>query len=482
MKKIFLLFLSFLTSIGTIFAIDVQIGDLYYYLDTDEQTAKVIPNPNGMYSGDISIPSTVTYNSVAYSVTTINYAAFRSCTGLTSVTFPDNLTLIWQNAFEGCTGLTSVTIPCNVITIGIDAFKSCSALTSVTINSNAIASSTYAFGASLGNIFGNQVIDYILGDSITNIGESAFNGCSGLKNVAISDSVLSIGAHAFDGCKSLTSITIPNKVTSIGTYAFTSCSGLTSVTLGNRVVNIDAWAFSGCSALTSITIPRSVTSLGMGAFCYCSNMTSITNYASTPQSLGSNAFYSVRTSIPLYVPAASIDLYRAANGWKDFKNILPIERVTETETAEIVTETTASTVTITWPQVSGADMYEIVINDAEENVICTYTFDSQGYLLSGLFYAPSKNRAPQQTQAAGFAYTIIGLTSGTTYSYELTAKDSNGNVLNTDTGSFATQSDESTAFENVAAKYGRTRKIFRNGQIFILRGDKTYTITGAEVK
>ena len=55
-------------------------------------------------------------------------------------------------------------------------------------------------------------------------------------------------------------------------------------------------------------------------------------------------------------------------------------------------------------------------------------------------------------------------------------------MLNTDTGSFATQSDESTAFENVAAKYGRTRKIFRNGQIFILRGEKVYTLQGQEVK
>ena len=56
-QKLFTLLLAVAASIGTIFAIDVQIGDLYYYLDTDEQTANVIPNPNGMYSGDISIPS-----------------------------------------------------------------------------------------------------------------------------------------------------------------------------------------------------------------------------------------------------------------------------------------------------------------------------------------------------------------------------------------------------------------------------------------
>ena len=50
-------------------------------------------------------------------------------------------------------------------------------------------------------------------NSVTTIGESAFEGCERLKNIDIPNSVTTIGAWAFDGCSSLTDITIPNKVT-----------------------------------------------------------------------------------------------------------------------------------------------------------------------------------------------------------------------------------------------------------------------------
>ena len=59
--------------------------------------------------------------------------------------------------------------------------------------------------------------------SVTEIGLSAFNGCTGLTSVAIGNSVTSIGVRAFSGCTSLTSITIPNSVTSIGYDAFSYC-------------------------------------------------------------------------------------------------------------------------------------------------------------------------------------------------------------------------------------------------------------------
>jgi hypothetical protein len=74
----------------------------------------------------------------------------------------------------------------------------------------------------------------------------------------------------------LTSITIPNSVTSIGDKAFQDCSGLTSVTIGNSVTSIGKSAFSGCTGLTSISIPGSVTSIEKDAFAYCTNLKYIT--------------------------------------------------------------------------------------------------------------------------------------------------------------------------------------------------------------
>ena len=58
-------------------------------------------------------------------------------------------------------------------------------------------------------------------------------------------------------------------VTSIGGSAFEKCSGLTSITIPNSVTSIGQWAFYGCSGLTSVTIPNSVTSIGVGAFQIC---------------------------------------------------------------------------------------------------------------------------------------------------------------------------------------------------------------------
>lgn len=104
---------------------------------------------------------------------------------------------------------------------------------------------------------------------VTSIGETAFNGCSGLTSVSIGNSVASIGNYAFYGCSGLTSIIIPNSVTSIGEYAFYYCSGLTSITIPNSVTSIGGYAFEDCSCLTSITIPNSVTSIGYGAFHLC---------------------------------------------------------------------------------------------------------------------------------------------------------------------------------------------------------------------
>ena len=109
--------------------------------------------------------------------------------------------------------------------------------------------------------------------SVTSIGDDAFynplSNCSSLTSVTIPNSVTSIGNSAFEGCCSLTSVTIPNSVTSIGNSAFNDCDSLTSVTIPNSVTSIGDAAFEGCSSLTSVTIPNSVTSIGNWAFNHC---------------------------------------------------------------------------------------------------------------------------------------------------------------------------------------------------------------------
>ena len=214
---------------------------------------------------------------IGNSVTFIGDEAFYECYSLTSVTIPNSVTHIGERAFYYCSSLTSVTIPNSVTFIGDEAFYKCYSLTSVTLNSNDIVSKKYTYEKGISDIFGSQVEKYILGNSVTSIGDYAFSDCSALTSFTIPNSVTSIGYRAFYDCSSLTSITIPNSVTSIGSSAFYGCSSLTSITIPNSVTSIAYWTFRGCSSLTSVTIPNSVTSIGDGAFEDCSSLTK-TNY------------------------------------------------------------------------------------------------------------------------------------------------------------------------------------------------------------
>ena len=128
----------------------------------------------------------------------------------------------------------------------------------------------------------------------------------------------SIGYTQFSQCQNLVSVTIPNSVTIIGSDAFYQCTGLTNVTIPNSVTSIGLEVFQYCSGLASVTIPNSVTSIGRQTFFQCTGLTSITVEATTPPTLGSNAFQSTNAKLVIYVPSESVDAYKAASGWSTY--------------------------------------------------------------------------------------------------------------------------------------------------------------------
>ena len=225
--------------------------DGIYYITNGDGTVEVTSNG---YTGDVVIPSSVTYSGTTYSVTSIGEDAFWGCSGLTSVTISNSVESIGSSAFRDCSGLTSVTIPNSVTSIGDYAFLNCSGLTRVDISS---------LEAWLGIKFDN-----FASNPLYHAHHLYLNG-EEVKDLVIPNSVTSIGNYAFFNCSGLTSVTIPNSVASIGNKAFEGCSGLTSVTIGNSVTSIGRYTFSSCSGLTSVTIPNSVTSIGYGAFVWC---------------------------------------------------------------------------------------------------------------------------------------------------------------------------------------------------------------------
>ncbi len=261
-------------------------------------TSITIPNSITSISSDAFYNcSGLTSITIPNSVTSIGNGAFYACSSLTSVTIPNSVTSIGNYVFQNCSGLTSVTIPNSVTSISKSAFQNCSSLTEINVesgNSQYISQDGVLFNKEKTTIVcypaGKTEITYIIPNSVTIIGDGAFQRCSGLTTVNIPNSVTSIDSYAFQGCSGLTSVTIPNSVTNIGDGAFQNCSGLTSVSIGNSVTSIGnsvtsignsvtsigSCAFQNCSGLTSVSIGNSVTNINDRAFESCFSLASVT--------------------------------------------------------------------------------------------------------------------------------------------------------------------------------------------------------------
>ena len=154
----------------------------------------------------------------------------------------------------------------------------------------------------------------------------------------------------------------------------------------------------------------------------------------------------------------------------------------DTETTNVETTSTENSVDVTWPAVTGAYTYVLVIRDKNGNVVCRMIFNAQGQLISIAFHAPSRDNVPQHTQTAGFSFTVTGLSAGTSYDLTITAKNGDGQVIEEQTISFTTEANIPTGIGDVQSDQVQSTKVLHNGQIYILRGDKTYTVQGQEVR
>jgi hypothetical protein len=167
--------------------------------------------------------------------------------------------------------LTSVTIPGNVTYIDYGTFSGCSSLTAISVNP---ANPNYASD--------NGVL---LNKTRTTLIQCP-GGYSGPYNIP--DSVTSIGNGAFEGCISLTSVTIPDTVTAIGDGAFPAAPPSPPSPSATASPSIGDYAFHGCTSLTSVTIPESVTNIGDGASLV--HLTHIRHHPDSVTSIGSYAF------------------------------------------------------------------------------------------------------------------------------------------------------------------------------------------------
>ena len=318
---------SFVSSTGTLTISGTGAMNDYSYSDAPWHylsIKKVVIN-NGVTSiGDYAFYECegLTNVTIPNSVKSIEYKAFYGCTGLTSVTIPNSVKSIGEGAFTVCSGLTSVTIPNSVTSIGLGAFSHCTGLTSINVaedNLNYASIDGVLYSKDKKTLIkcpDGKTGSFTIPNSVTTIEKYAFLDCKSLTNINVAEDNLNYTSidgvlYSKDKKTLITcpggktgSVTIPNSVTSIGSYAFLKCTGLTSVTIPNSVTSIGEGAFSGCTGLTSMTVEATNPPLCVNYYGVCLNMPDY--------------------NIPLYVPAASVDAYKAADEWKNFTNIQAI--------------------------------------------------------------------------------------------------------------------------------------------------------------
>lgn len=411
---------------------------------------------NAKFSGDVVIPSEITYMDKKFRVTEISDSAFFRAKNLTSVTMPADIRGFGKNMFDGCEKLVSCNIPDNVTEISPNCFSSCAALKSIVIPAGvtAIGNNAFYYCSSLESIS--------LPEGLKTIGERAFYQCAKLAEINLPVGVTAVPAYAFGYCSSLTHFEFGDRITSIGNYALSGCIKLQSVTLPSALTAIPNSLFNGCKALTSVDIPASVTSIGSSAFNGCMSMTEIelpagvktiqSNafqntpdgfkvYVCDPDALTSLTAYSFRhnsktpaTYIDIVVPAGKAAALSEKNYWKTSNITEPaVDRINYIDDNPVVSDN--ATVALS---TSMTPVYETELPER-------FAAANTGILLPSLavkvVYAPEGSEdepmtADAEVTSGKAAVTLTGVKPSTRYNYHFEAVPAGSDAVYASTPSF----------------------------------------------
>ena len=352
--------------IGTVVGLhaeSVQIGDLYYNLNTTDRTAEVTyeNTTSSNYSSlpaDVVIPATVKYRNVDFSVISITNRAFANCKVIQSISIPATVNTIGSatgnedyKPFYGCTSLKSVRFedgsqplkmgsyyrydsyysyygngmfhnsPLEEVYLGrnieyinwggysferypegygYSAFYDQPKLTKVTIGPQVTDIPQYLF-------YKSTIVSIDLAN-VKTVGLYAFKQSTALSTVLTGPELEDLAEEAFYGCSALGAISIPNKMIEVKNRVFEQCSSLKTVSFGNSLEKIGVSSFADCVALESIELPLSFKNLSERAFWGCKNLRSVT-LRDGFQRVGREAFgnCSQLTSLKLPLSCSSIE-------------------------------------------------------------------------------------------------------------------------------------------------------------------------------
>ena len=474
----------------------------YAFNHMDNLTAVILPEGvSQMGSGPFSSCANMASINIPAALSEIPYNFCYGCSALTQINIPSTVTSIGEGAFQG-TRIASLVIPESVSSVGEKAFAENPNLTTVVWNPikltvgfdaynkapfyNCPNVNSFTFGANVKRIpaylcyYLSGIPSIELPAGLEFIGNSAFYGLSQITEVVIPDGVSVMGGSVFSSCTNLASINIPAALSEIPGY-FCSGSSITAIDIPAKITTIGVYAF-GSTKLTSVTIPEGVTYVGDCAFYNCPNLktvvwnakkataptltntipfyqsklnsitfgenvtyispylcynqpgiTEVYNYAAVPQTIQGNVFYNVdKNTCILYVPKESLEDYQNKDVWKEFLHMTGV-----------------------LPSLKYVD----------ELTTISYLGQEQ----DTLHKAPVTLHMPVAPKIDGFVF----------LKWTVLAGDFEDGIVLQAVYKIDTPTDAPEVYVNPANK---VEKLIRNGNVYILYDDKTYTITGERVR
>jgi hypothetical protein len=312
-------------------------------------------------------------------VSEMGSSVFVNCTGLKKVDIHEGCSLIGKTCFNGCTNLEAINIPESVTIVDESAFKGCTNMKTA-----------------------------IIGDGVITIGMTAFENCEALESATLGRNLKTVGYRAFNGCTSLKEISIPDYVTTFADLygvgqQFYGCKNLAKVTLGKRITNMGSEAFASCTNIQQIIINDGCSNIASKCFNGCNAIQTITNYCVELPKTASDAFSSYTAA--LYVPEASLNLYKTTEPWSKFGTIGTIESgVPEPQNGKVATPTIAYNMgKIQFAcETEGAEFVsEVKVDDAQKSNSAEITL-TQVYVITVYATASGKESSDVATAKIGW--------------------------------------------------------------------------------
>ncbi len=274
------------------------------------------------YTGDIVIPSTVTYNGKTYTVSTvaagfkaslitsisipagvkIGRGGFQDCAELVSITLPADLATIEGNSFQNCAKLAEITIPGTVGTVGGAAFQGCAGLESLTLEEGETPITFARDAFNEAPAIKTTVLNRQFNLEVKNTQDDrVFRGSKVLESVTIGGTFLTIPANFFENCTALKTVTFTNAVSSIDYNVFAN-TGIEEIEIPASITSLASSLFQGSKQLRKVTLPETLETISAMAF-YNSTLAEI-NLPASLKTIGNLAFSGTKLSGEIVIPEA----------------------------------------------------------------------------------------------------------------------------------------------------------------------------------